>query len=181
MLRIFLNVSYISVFLFTAFITAPIAQANDQANTNMGDFEVGGSFSINHYRTTNSNSDSTTSVTLYAPIQFFIINSLSVGGAFSFLHYSGIGQYSFGPAATYYFANSGRLTGYVGASVLFSILDEELGTADYRTYAGRLGMKYFITRSIALGPEVGFEHQDINNSNRDYQHAYAAVQFSIHL
>ncbi len=182
MLRAFVIRLYLfSICFLTAAVVAPSLHANDRANINMGNFEVGGSLTINHHRTTDSNANSITSINLGVPLQFFILNRLSVGGNFSYIHYDGMSQYLFGPAATFYFAHAGPIAGYVGASVLFSVLDEEISNSDIISYTAKLGMKYFIIPSVALGPEVGFVLQDISKSSADFQNFYLAAHFSIHL
>ena len=130
-----------------------IKTTNSKANINEGNYIVGGSAALSY------TSSSGASVNLNPTFKYFIAPQLAVGGELSFFTSSTGSTVGLGPAATYYFWQRDQLASYVGGSLLYYSYNSnsEPSTA-LAMLSFNTGLSYFITPSVAVGPEfnMGF-------------------------
>ncbi len=94
------------------------------------------------------------------PVEYFIMDYLSVGGTVGLSHTSlspGLSgtNGSFGPSATVYFWKDGPLVAYGSLKATYLFLDY---AEDAIALTPAVGARYFLTSSVAAGPELSFTH-----------------------
>jgi hypothetical protein len=164
--------------------TGSFAESKYIGNIHQGDFYTGGSFSLSY----NKSSDfSQTTVSLIPSLQYFVVDRLSVGGDFYVTHTStdsGSTTLGFGPAATYHFFADDKWSAYVGAGALYNKLSfnsSAFSDVNYFSVSGKLGLNYFFTPSVALGPELYYTHTFNTDTYVGYNQYNLLIGFGIYL
>ena len=88
-------------------------------------------------------------------LEHFFADRWALGGSFSINRYSDQTDLYLGPSTTYYFYVEDRVGAYVDTSLTYELLDKY---EDAIRWKASLGMRYFITPAVAMGPAVYFNH-----------------------
>lgn len=155
-----------------------VQAATSVANINKGNVELNASADLS--QTWIPNNDFRLLI-VGTSAEYFLIDHLSVGGAFALAHAGGVyssTSWSIGPSATYYFYQQDKLALYTGANFLFTSTNR---TSDYFQVEAQLGAKYFITPAVAAGPVVSYGHRFDNNEIYTTNTLALAFGFAIHL
>lgn len=163
-----------ALILIAALLAGPsLVQA---ANINQGNVEIGGVATVNHTR---SRSLGTTSFQIGANAQYFLVDHISVGAELDYAHASSFNIYSIAPAASFYFAVQDQMAPYVMVKPL-ELYDSS--SARLNLSSGlRLGVKFFLTDSVAFGPALNYEHTWSTNRTSTIDSFSLLGQFAIHL
>lgn len=96
------------------------------------------------------------SFNLFGGAQYFLADGLSAGLEFNLRRpMPRHGKMEIGPVITKYFLTSGRIAPYVSLSPI--TWSKEEGVKSYFTSGARLGAKFFITDSFAVGPAIEYK------------------------
>ena len=159
---------------------APLAKA--EPNLNAGDWELGGAFNLSRTseRSPYFASTDRTRFTLNLNAQNFVADEFSVGLEAG---YSTAGSRSgvayLGPVATKYLWVDDKLAPYISMLPIRWTKAEGV-PADFSTTV-RIGGKYFLTDSVAVGPAVDFTHDWGREQNPERNTWSFLGLFSIHL
>lgn len=155
-------------------VSALISAHASAANIQKGNIEIDGSASLSRaYRHT--------SFTLNPSAQYFLADHLSLGADTFVNTYTGSpASYGIGPVGTLYFAVSDTVAPFFSLTPIFWSYNSWSGT--YYSSTAKLGVKFFLTESVAFGPLVRFTHNYATHywSDSSNNGALMAV-FSIHL
>ncbi len=157
-------------------IVSPIAP-----KVNQGDLMVGGSLGFSY------STFSRLTFELNPTIEYFIVDRLSVGGTIGLALNEASNRYLVGPSATYYFWKDDRLTANVGAELRFGQQEHDYFDTGRRTDTStsgrfRLGLNYFLTPEVSIGPLLTFDKEFENSASpAAFENSTLKVQFQIHL
>lgn len=116
------------------------------ANLNKGNIQIGGGFSF-------TDSAGISTYTIDPQVEYFVMDSLSVGGRLLYFGERGSANpfngYGVGPSASYYFYKDGPIATYIAQSFSFVKLSNSDDT--YSRGATSLGVKYFAVPQVAFG------------------------------
>lgn len=143
------------------------ASASSIANINQGDIGLGGAFGWTQVEGVGN------FLSLSAPIQYFIMDHLSVGGEMN-LSRSNVGpswSAGVGPAATYYFWTQDKMAAYGSEALTYQYTSSQNGAQVNPAWRSTtsLGMNYFLAPTLALGPALEYSHRwnGSSTSNRN--------------
>lgn len=153
-------------------VSAPAFALDTTARIHEGDWELGGSTSI--YRSSHF-----TSFSLTTNAQLFVMDALSVGLEVSYYTSRSYTSRSLGPVATYYFLVKDKIAPFVSAAP-YSWTKATFGPS-YYTGRGSVGVKYFLTDSVAFGPEAVLYQMWGTNGRRSHTSGALQGTFAIHL
>lgn len=147
----------------------------ETANIRRGNISLGGSITLDQVLESSTNAVSTFNTSL--ALQYFVIDHLGIGGAFSYNHASNTRDNSLlGPVLSYFFWEQRNLAAYVGASYSLGLTNA--------TVTGRfnatIGANYFITPAVAVGPWLSFRHI-IGRRGPTYDRILFGADFAIYL
>jgi hypothetical protein len=163
-------------YLFLAVVLTLITTLAEAANINKGDWELGGSVSFSHLR---GNDTSSTTYRLSPTAQYFLADHFSAGLSLSFVDWTGGGSYfDVGPEFTRYFMVHEQMAPYFS---LNPITWTRIGGLSYFKSAAALGLKFFLTDSVAFGPEVEYTYLWKKNQVAAFHNFALQGLFSIHL
>jgi hypothetical protein len=155
--KIFISIVFALLFSASAFAGESAVESDVGANKYItkGHWSIAGGASLS-YNTGGSGAN----LELYPSAQYFVMDHLSVGGeAFLGLN-SSYNAFGLGPAMTYYFAESEKAVWFVSQGFLYSRFHYDAGNSNYtyKNWASHtsLGMNYFLTPSVAVGPRAVF-------------------------
>ncbi|MGZ3693044.1 MAG: hypothetical protein ACXWQO_02335 [Bdellovibrionota bacterium] len=165
-----------SLFLFlTLFTSLSAAAATTTANIHKGDLEVSGSMNLSadtkHFSTAYFNLDTTA--------QHFFADEFSAGLGASFYSYNSTTGISFGPILTKYLWVQDKIAPYVSLTPIYWSKFSR-NKATYSTY-GSVGVKFFITDSVAFGPALAAYHYWPKNGGSSNTTLALLGMFAIHL
>jgi hypothetical protein len=155
--KIFISVLF--AFLFSALALAEESAVESDVGANKyitkGHWTISGGASLS-YNTGGSGAN----LAIYPSAQYFVMDHLSVGGeAFVGLN-SSYNTFGLGPAMTYYFGESERAVWFVSQAILYNRYHYDAGSLNYTetnwSSHTSLGMNYFLTPSVAVGPRAVF-------------------------
>lgn len=136
------------------FVVTEVRADGDYGNIHRGNVETGGSVSFSYVSP--SGSGSLTSFSLSSPTQYFLIDRFSLGAAINYFHSSlGVDSLGVGPSATYYFWTQDRLATFAGEEFTYNKFP---GVDYFFNNRAKLGINYFITPSVAIGPSLEYGH-----------------------
>ena len=146
--------------LFIAFSGYAKAET-DFGNIHKGNLQTGGTINFSHGWQTGS---SFLSLQISSPTEYFLLDHLSLGGTVSYFHSGGpsynYDSFGVGPSGTYYFWTQDHLAAYLGEEFSYN---KTSGSSIYTSYCfnsrTKLGVKYFLTPSVAIGPSIEYTHQ----------------------
>lgn len=166
--------------LLVSFFSAALAQA--EPNLNAGNWELGGSFNLS--RTSERSpyfvSTDRTRFTVNLNVQAFVDDEFSVGLEAGYATAGrGTGVAYLGPVATKYLWVDDKLAPYISMLPIRWTKAEGV-PSDYSTTV-RIGAKYFLTDSVAVGPAVDFTHDWGKDQNPERNTWSFLGLFSIHL
>lgn len=149
-MRIIALITLVSGMAFAASENQTTTNYSNTENTYLtkGTVEVGGSLGLGY------GSSSGFSSTLNPRAEYFFSDSLSVGGSAAIYSNSNENIYGLGPSFSYYFSKTAKTAAYAGASIQYN--KSTFNDNDYLRYFATLGMKYFLTSSVAFGPELSY-------------------------
>jgi len=142
------------------------------ANIQQGNWEVGGALNL-------SRGSGETLFYVSPSAQYFMVDRFSLGfdaGWATQTH--GTSFYSFGPVVTSYFLVQEALAPFVS---LTPIEWNRSGSLTYYTSTLKLGVKYFLTESVAVAPLLRFQRVHESDRIRAANSGALQVLFSIHL
>ena len=140
---------------------------------NQGDWILGGSLSLT------AASHSSTYFVGNAEAEYFVADRLATGLQYTYYATSGYSAYLAAPMATFHFRAGDIAVPYL--SVMPFEFGRYTGSSAYYASAGRLGVKFFLTDSVAFGPAVDYQHiwaRGVRSASDTF--IFLAV-FSIHL
>jgi hypothetical protein len=122
-------------------------------------------------------------LSLNPSFEYFIANGFSVGGTARGTLSKGLSVLGFGPSMTFFPFRGERSAVYLGASVLYSVVNQRDSVSAPNYWVGRAktGYLYFFTPAVALGPELAYSQVLSNASNIDASDALLMIQFSLFL
>lgn len=166
--------------LVALFLIAPAAYA--VPNLNAGDWELGGSFNLSRSSERSPYFQSTdhTRFTINLNAQYFVDDEYSLGletGYSAAGGHSGVGY--LGPVFTKYVWVDDKLAPYI--SMLPIRFTKAEGIPSDLSSTVRIGAKYFLTDSVAVGPAVDFTHDWGKDTNPERNTWSFLGLFSIHL
>ena len=110
-----------------------------------------GNWNISGFLDVNMDDADTVSINMSLSSKYFLLNRLAVGASFGLDAGSESDTVStLGPAATFYFWNNDYLAGYLGSSFRMGLTTATVNWV----LSGELGLKYFMTPSVAIGPAL---------------------------
>lgn len=114
---------------------------------NRGNWEVAGSASFTRNVRTNQRY-----LSLTPHAEYFVLNRLSAGGTLAYVDDNILGTtYGIGPSATYYITHTETMAVSIDQSILWS---KPFTGDNYVMGATGVALDYFITPSLAFGPEL---------------------------
>jgi hypothetical protein len=136
---------------------------SDEPNLKAGNFRFGASLSLEHDSFSNVSTQTTFSG--FLPVQYFFFDQLAIGGSLgwsaSWANEQGNsqsgGSVNLGPAVTWYFWTHGRFAAYVEPFLSFEVRTDSAPTTIVA--AGLLGVQWFLTPSVAVGPGIRYLHR----------------------
>lgn len=150
---------------------------------NQGDWETGGGFNLTHTSRQSSRitpATKNTSFFVYAQAQYFFIDQLSAGLDAGYARSgSAFDSTNFGPVVTKYLWVDDKIAPYV--SMLPIQWNHVRGGGTSLSSSARVGAKYFLTDSVAVGPAFEFSHQWGNDTQPEANSYSFLGLFSIHL
>ena len=111
-------------------------------------------------------------------LERFLTDRWSLGGSLGLTHYSDTTDVSMGPSSTYYFYLEDRVGAYFNTKLTYDFTDQ---FDDMLRWKNGVGMRYFMTPAVALGPEVFFNHGFGMGNRRDYNQFGMLATFALHL
>lgn len=159
-------------FCLVAFFSLAAHASN---NINEGNWELGGSGTV-LYSTSGTDK---TSLILSPQAQYFFLDKFSVGAETSFFKSGSYNYFLAGPVFTKYFLVKDRVAPYVSLLPLSFMMSK--GDSTTHISEARLGMKYFITDSVAFGPALSYKRVWGEGGYRSIDTLSALFQFSVHL
>ncbi|MBS1985561.1 MAG: hypothetical protein JST16_15465 [Bdellovibrionales bacterium] len=156
--------------------SASLALAQVAPNIHQGNFKTGGSF---YYGTTTSKG-AQSEYYLGSTTEYFVMDHLALGGDFSVERGGVDGDHVvslIGPAASYYFLESNQITAYAEFKFLKGLTDNTIQAR----YMGGVGLQYFITPSVAIGPSFYSSYVMRQNTSNNYWTYYFYVNFGLYL
>lgn len=148
------------------------------ANIHTGNVSTSSSFAFN--QVLNSNSTAVSTLSLSTDVRYFVIDHLAVGGVFTYDHSSNANSNDvvwLGPGATYFFWTDGKLASKLAASYQFG-LGSSMASGMFTT---TLGLDYFITPSVDVGPTVAYRHTVGSSQIQSNDRIILGVSFGIYL
>ncbi len=141
----------------------PAAKADEQsayANVNQKNWLCGGLINYTH----NSSDTSTTDqLRLTVEARYFVIDRLAIGLDSQVTIKTDVDTVaSLGPSATYFFWSQEKLATFVTAAFKIGLTDATVKSI----FTGEVGLDYFITPSVAFGPDAFFDAYQGHLSNR---------------
>ncbi|MGB8194436.1 MAG: outer membrane beta-barrel protein [Chitinophagaceae bacterium] len=146
------------------YVLAMCLSAGVMAQTDQGNWLVGGNFNLN-------TANNSTSIGLNPTAGYFIINNLAIGGTIA-LQYEKFGEnksttFGIGPLARYYFGKTnikpflnGELT-FISEKFKFPL---GTNTENGLNYFLGLGIAAFLNENVALEGIAGYNHTKINDA-----------------
>jgi hypothetical protein len=172
----------IVTFVFLLVLPALAAESEELMNIHKGNWEVQGSFDLNH-SSPSSSYGSYSSLSFGGAAGYFFADHFSVGietwyGS-TFGESAKTSSTSVGPTLTYYFLTGDRSAPYFYISPL-RVSSGSYYPSNLDTQA-RIGNKFFLTESVAFGPALQFEHHWPRDNSRGFNEYALLGIFSIHL
>jgi len=97
--------------------------------------------------------------------EYFLIDRFSLGGSFVLLDTStSATNLALGPSATFFFLRDGKWASYIGLGFGFGLTS---ATTDWALLSD-VGLEYFITPSVAIGPSFFYNHSNDGGSVNRY-------------
>lgn len=120
--------------------------------------------------------------TLSLRSHYYIIDRLGLGALFFLQTQSNLTNLRFGPSVIYYFWTSDRLGAYASQDLSFRslTLGGATATTAFETDTA-VGLNYFLTPAVAVGPAVEFFHRFGNSHTARINQVSFTGQFSIYL
>lgn len=148
--------------------------ADHTGNINKGNVEVYGSTTVNLQL---SGTAKTNYFSVNTGVQYFLIDRLSLGGAFGYDMETGVDDVALaGPGATYYFFAQGPFAAYAGINYRFGLTNATLkGRLDTE-----IGAKYFFTPSVAFGPYIDYQYRVRRSADNESRLLFGA-NFALYL
>jgi hypothetical protein len=137
------------------------ADNTELGNIHKGNIAAEGSASISFYAP--SGRASSTAISVSPSLQYFVVDHLSIGGSLSYHHYSGSDgwtSWGIGPSITWHFWSTGHLSVFASEEIF---LNKGTNLNWYGSNTAGLGMNYFITPSVAIGPLLQTYYQFENS------------------
>lgn len=158
------------VFLLLLLVSG-VAEA---ANIKKGNWEVSGSIAYSHY----SDNDY---FSVSPAAQYFFMDYFSFGLKSTYSAGSNaVTVYSLGPVASLYFPVSDSVAPYISVAPLVWSRYASSGRSYYRADVD-VGVKFFLTDSVAFGPVVSWNHYYPSNGGKSSNGIDVMGVFSIHL
>jgi len=165
--------------LLSVLLLLASAQA-EAGKINQGDWELGGGFNLTHTSRKNAVVPQSTTFFVYSQAQYFFVDHLSAGLD---VGYSRSGSTSasteIGPVVTKYIWVDDKLAPYVSMLPIQWSHTRALGSSF--SSSARVGAKYFLTDSVAVGPAFDYSH-NWGSDRRAESNSFSFLGlFSIHL
>jgi opacity protein-like surface antigen len=159
------------------FLAATPAQAG---KINQGDWELGGGFNLTHTNRETSPATKNTSVFVYGQAQYFFLDHLSAGLDAGYSRSgSAFDSTNIGPVVTKYLWVDDKLAPF--ASMLPIQWNHTRGLGGSFSSSARVGVKYFLTDSVAVGPAFDYSHEWGSDRKPEANSFSFLGLFSIHL
>ena len=141
--------------LLTIFVGTSVfaEEANFTPNLLLGNYSIGGAITLQ--KETSANTSDVTYFDVDLGSEYFVQDTFSVGLAFSLSTITAKDTTGLlGPAASYFFWQSDRLAAYIHAAYQFGLSDATVKSK----LNVKLGLDYFVTPSVAIGPSIFTNH-----------------------
>ena len=166
--------------LVCLFTWAAVVRADNAefGNINKGNIQADGAASVSNYAPTGQTSSFI--VVVSPSVQYFVMNRVSIGGSLYFQHYSSGASWNalgIGPSATWHFWSEGHLSASVSDGLT---VNENTNSRWYLNNSTGLGLNYFITPSVAIGPALVVSYQFSSLDLPAALNTSVVVKFSIY-